>query len=153
MRWQGIRSQKNGRGNIKASMFLEAEPRSPGRARRFVELAIGESEEEKTLDILKLLTSEVVTNAILHSGSNIELTLEKVNSSIRVEVTDGTKIFPERLPYDPEAIHGRGLPLLDCLAVRWGVDDRRRGKAVWFEVDGKVPEARSSTEDSRKSSF
>src|SRR5687768_1509669 len=112
-------------------MFLEAEPRSPGRARRFVELAVGDSEEEKTLDILKLLTSEVVTNAILHSGSNIELTLEKVRSSIRVEVTDGTKIFPERLPYDPEAIHGRGLPLLDCLAVRWGVHERTQGKAVW----------------------
>lgn len=129
-------------------MFLEAEPRSPGRARRFVELAIGESEEEKTLDILKLLTSEVATNAILHSGSDIELTLEKVSSAIRVEVTDGSKIFPERLLYDPEAIHGRGLPLLDCLAVRWGVDERAQGKAVWFEVDGKVSEAGSSTRGS-----
>lgn len=140
-----IRSAVDGRAKIKASLHLDAEPRSAARARRFVELAIGDSEEERTLDIVKLLTSEVVTNAILHSGSDIELTLERAMSAIRVEVTDGTSVFPERRPYDPEAIHGRGLPLLDCLALRWGVEERELGKVVWFEIESQVRSEESAT--------
>lgn len=132
-------------GQIKASLQLQAEPRSAAEARRFVEQVLGESEGQRTLDILKLLTSEVVTNAILHSGSDVELTIERVRSSVRVQVTDGTPVFPVRRQYDPEAIHGRGLPILDRLAARWGVEESSAGKLVWFEIDTEPAAGESAT--------
>ncbi len=94
-----------------------------------------DSEAAETLDVLTLLTSEVVTNAILHGGSDIDLVLERRGSAIRVEVADASPRVPIARQLDTGSIGGRGIPLLDSLAGGWGVIERGTGKIVWFEVE------------------
>ena len=117
---------------IRASLHLEPDPKSASRARRFVRTALEDFEPTETLDVLTLLTSEVVTNAILYGGSEIDVVLERGEAGIRVEVADASPRLPERRPVDGETLGGRGLRLLDSLAGGWGVIELNNGKVVWF---------------------
>jgi len=80
-----------------------------------------------------LLVSEVVTNAILHAGTPIEVTL-RLDGGLRVEVADGSEHLPVRRRYATTAGTGRGLMMLEELADAWGVQRRPGGKVVWFEL-------------------
>jgi anti-sigma regulatory factor (Ser/Thr protein kinase) len=87
-----------------------------------------------------LLTSEVVGNAVRHSGSvdpaeRIVFHARLSEDYARVEVADHGPGF------DPEIRHdtaGFGLRLVDRLATRWGVERTARGCRVWFEVDRRA---------------
>ncbi|MBW3589658.1 MAG: ATP-binding protein [Actinobacteria bacterium] len=120
---------------IRASLHLEPDPQSASRARRFVRTALEDSEPTETLDVLTLLTSEVVTNAILYGGPEIALVVERRETGIRVEVADAGPRLPLKRPLDVETTGGRGLRLLDSLAGGWGVTELASGKVVWFEIE------------------
>ena len=81
-----------------------------------------------------LLVSELVTNAILHARSPIDLALRLSLRTLRVEVRDGSRVAPEQLEPDDGTLAGRGLTLVDFCAERWGVEPTEEGKAVWFEL-------------------
>jgi anti-sigma regulatory factor (Ser/Thr protein kinase) len=81
-----------------------------------------------------LLTSETVTNAIVHGGPPVHLTIRVSAAGIRVDVTDSTTAPPVIVPAQPDATGGRGIQLIDALATRWGVERRTGGKTVWFEI-------------------
>jgi anti-sigma regulatory factor (Ser/Thr protein kinase) len=92
----------------------------------------------ESLDILALLVSELVSNAVLHSdaseASEIELCARQLGQdAMRVEVIDqGSGFTPTpRDPSQPDA--GYGLHLVEMQTTRWGVD-RRGGTRVWFEL-------------------
>ena len=91
------------------------------------------------LDDVRLLLSEVVTNAVRHSGApagaKIGLTVSVSRGSVRAEVSDGGRGF-EPIPRARPQLEagGWGLHLVDRLADRWGVD-RGRSVRVWFEID------------------
>lgn len=92
---------------------------------------------EPALATVKLLVSEVVTNAVTHpdveSPANVRLLARVDREIIRVEVTDNGGGF-EPSPRDPSRTgSGFGLFLVDKEAVRWGVDEVG-GNRVWFEV-------------------
>lgn len=84
-----------------------------------------------------LLTSEVMSNAVLHGAGATTLTIEVRPGRLRVSVHDegeGAPHVQRRLP--PDADHGRGVFLVEALASRWGADRRSPvGKTVWFELD------------------
>lgn len=103
-------------------------------ARRFVadECARRGMSPERTDDAL-LLTSELVTNAVLHGRSEVSLEVEG-GAVMRVSVVDENSRHPAPVSEDPDALDGRGLALVEALASRWGVQDRALGKAVWFEL-------------------
>jgi anti-sigma regulatory factor (Ser/Thr protein kinase) len=86
---------------------------------------------------VKLLVSEVVTNAVTHPlvepPANVRLFARLEPAIIRVEVTDDGSGFDPRTGDPTGAGSGYGLSLLEKEAVRWGVDDHR-GNRVWFEV-------------------
>ncbi len=86
---------------------------------------------EDVLDDAVLLTSELVTNAVLHGRAPISLRLLRTSSEAVLEVHDAASFLPRRLRPTPEDEHGRGLQLVACLADRWGVRPVREGKAVW----------------------
>ena len=87
------------------------------------------------LDDLLLCLSEVVTNAVLHAGPPIEVTGGVVDSkTVRVEVSDGSKVTPIQRNPRHSSPTGRGLNLLDRLTSDWGVDITNKGKTVWFEI-------------------
>jgi PAS domain S-box-containing protein len=129
---------------------LPPEPASASAARRLVADAIGWSPLACTsvADTAALLVSEVVTNAVLHAGTAIRVKIRVEETSVRVEVRDGSVALPSRRHYDERAVTGRGLELVDLLATTWGTEQESNGKVVWFEVsvdpaDGSTDQAPS----------
>ncbi|MGV9555704.1 ATP-binding protein [Streptomyces sp. NPDC003522] len=83
----------------------------------------------------ELLTSELVTNALVHTDRDAVFTATVGPGGLRVEVRDFTAGRPRPRPRDPdEATHGRGLVLVQSLADAWGVRTYGIGKVVWFEL-------------------
>ncbi|MER5182968.1 ATP-binding protein [Streptomyces sp. NPDC002896] len=84
----------------------------------------------------ELLTTELVTNALVHTDHEAVLTAT-VGRRLRVEVRDFVGRIPQmRAPEAGDGTHGRGLLLVQSLADAWGVRRHGVGKAVWFELDG-----------------
>lgn len=87
-------------------------------------------------DIAELLTSELVTNAIVHTDDDAVLTATVGPGGLHVEVRDFVARRPRlRVPNADDGTNGRGLVLLQSLADDWGVRAHGVGKAVWFELD------------------
>jgi len=108
----------------------------------------------EVLDVVKLLTSELVTNAYLHSEGPASLRLTALgNGRLRVGLWDGCPHVPppfdrptgDRVPLvPPDSETGRGLYLLQQYADAWGgrplggnLLGRGGGKLLWFEVGGR----------------
>jgi anti-sigma regulatory factor (Ser/Thr protein kinase) len=85
-------------------------------------------------DTAELLTSEIVTNAVVHAHSGVRVSVEGVEGGVRISIADSDPLVPAvRRPVE-EAEHGRGLHLVDTLSDRWGVEQGETGKSVWFEL-------------------
>lgn len=82
----------------------------------------------------ELAVSEVVTNALLHAGTPVELTARMDVGFVRVEVADGSSHLPRSRDFDTVSGTGRGLKLLEQTVDRWGAERRGEGKVVWFEL-------------------
>jgi len=87
-------------------------------------------------DAAQLLTSEVVTNSLLHARSPIRLTVEQTKSGVRIAVTDGSTVVPAMRVRSQSATTGRGLLLLSRLADQWDTEMSDGGKTVWFTLRG-----------------
>ncbi len=94
-----------------------------------------------------LLTSELVTNAVLHAGTPMCVTLHTLPDRIRVDVADGNPAFPSVKEYGKDAATGRGLTLFNTLASNWGVQAVDGGKIVWFELPVDFPVTPTSISD------
>ena len=94
-----------------------------------------------------LLTSELVTNAVLHAATPMSITLHTFPDRIRIDVADGNPAFPSIKEYGKEAATGRGLTLFNTLASNWGVQAVDGGKIVWFELPVDFPVAPASVSD------
>ncbi len=79
-----------------------------------------------------LLTSELVTNAVLHARSALEVTVRLTDRQLWVGVSDADTGPPVRKRYGPDAATGRGLMLVERIASAWGTDVSTTGKIVWF---------------------
>ncbi|MEU6011728.1 ATP-binding protein [Streptomyces sp. NPDC047453] len=90
-------------------------------------------------DSVVLVVAELAANAVLHGrvpGRDFALALffEEGRDVVRVEVTDTHPALPVRMAPGPDESGGRGLVLVDALAVNWGLRDRLGpGKTVWAE--------------------
>ncbi|MFE9440033.1 ATP-binding protein [Streptomyces sp. NPDC006602] len=90
-------------------------------------------------EVAELLTSELVTNAIVHTDHDALLTATVGPHGLRVEVRDFVARRPRlRVPNADDGTNGRGLLLVQSLADAWGVRVHGVGKAVWFELDAGV---------------
>lgn len=137
-------------GALLVAETLEPEPASVARARRLVAAALAAADHgEDVVDVATLLVSEVVTNSVLHAGTEIGLRCERRGGGVRIEVSDGSSMVPGVRHYDPEATTGRGLGLVSTLATSWGVRLHDHGKTLWFEV-GDVAGASSPSRPGRR---
>ncbi len=120
---------------VEASTRLERDPRSTGAARRFVAGALEPWRPGPLLDTVTLLVSELVTNAVVHAGSEVDVVVQLTEHAARVEVTDRSDAPPAPRTLDDWEDSGRGLWLLETMAHAWGVRPvPGGGKIVWFEV-------------------
>ncbi|MFV2121643.1 ATP-binding protein, partial [Streptomyces sp. Act-28] len=110
------------------------EPRSAARARRFVRAALAGVAPD-LVDTAELLAGELVTNAVLHARTEVEVSAGVVDGRVRVRISDRR---PSRMPVarecSPYTGTGQGLALVDRLASRYGVETGEDAKAVWFEL-------------------
>jgi two-component sensor histidine kinase len=96
-------------------------------------------------ETLVLVVSELVTNAVVHTGCPAVLRLsmpvpdavsgDTASVPVRVEVADASRTAPAPRHAGGEATNGRGLELVELLCDRWGWYPDGSGKRVWCEID------------------
>lgn len=115
---------------------LEPRASSVSEARRLVRRTLVDVDDE-IADAAELVTSELVTNALVHAGTHIDVSVELCTDKVRVEVADGSPHLPESRRYGATAGTGRGLVMVEELTDEWGTFRQGRGgpgKVVWFEI-------------------
>jgi anti-sigma regulatory factor (Ser/Thr protein kinase) len=85
-------------------------------------------------DAAVLLVDELVTNAIRHAGTPVDLVIEADDDALHVEVFDAHPGLPVSREPEPMHVSGRGLVMVAALAEAWGVRPEPEGKAVWFRL-------------------
>jgi serine phosphatase RsbU (regulator of sigma subunit)/anti-sigma regulatory factor (Ser/Thr protein kinase) len=120
------------------TLRLEPVVESTPMARHWVNAHLREFPTEVS-ECAAFLTSELVTNAVLHAGTPLLVTLHLLEDRIRVDVADGSPVVPRVKDYGTDAATGRGLTLFTTLASNWGVQAVDNGKIVWFELDVDIP--------------
>ena len=124
----------------RATASFEPVGRSVAAARAFVRDTLQGWGHPELVDDAVVLTSELVTNAVVHAGTAADVLCLRSEDSVRVEVADR---YPEReIPVQsgrtiasPDRENGRGLLLCAALADRWGVDYSPTRKHVWFHLN------------------
>ncbi|MFJ4849798.1 SpoIIE family protein phosphatase [Streptomyces sp. NPDC088733] len=124
----------------RAAATFEPVGRSVATARAFVRDTLQGWGFAEVVDDAVVLTSELVTNAVVHAGTAADVQCLRYESAVRIEVADR---YPEReLPLHdakkqihPDHEGGRGLLLCSALAARWGVEYTPANKHVWFHLD------------------
>jgi len=116
------------------SRRFAAEAASVSQARRFVGDVLGRAALDDLVDVAVLLTSELVTNGVLHAGTTIECRCLAQPGGVRVEVHDASEAAAIPRDLDADAGTGRGLALIESLATDWGSEPTATGKQVWFEL-------------------
>ena len=111
-------------------MSLDPVPAAAGLARRFVERTLTDCPDE-CRDAAVLVTSELVTNAVLHGRTTVQLEVVTARDRVLVAVTDGGSRRLERRPPDDSREGGRGLVVVESVADRVGTIDHGTGKTVW----------------------
>ena len=108
---------------------------SAASARRFVAAALRRwGCPDDFIELVLLLTSELVTNAYRHAGTETRVSVRLDDDCTRVEVRDVGRGEPELRPLDTDRVDGRGLQIVDALSDRWGYHSNAGGTAVWFEL-------------------
>jgi anti-sigma B factor antagonist len=134
----------------RVAIELEREPAAPSRARAEVREALAQHLDAADLSTVVLLTSELVTNAVVHPTRTVDATIGLEISvheqGVRVEVEDSGEGFNPVAPKpSPTQRGGRGLFLVDRCAASWGAgrDEREPGArfCVWFEFASGEREA------------
>ncbi|GJF28289.1 ATP-binding protein [Kitasatospora sp. NE20-6] len=137
---------------LQVQLAVQADPAEVGRARRWVRSRLrghGLDPEAPLAETLVLVVSELVTNAVVHTGcpAVLRLTMPVADGTsvdadsppLRVEVADASCSAPAPRHADGEATSGRGLELVELLCERWGWYPEGSGKRVWCEIDPSAP--------------
>ncbi|GAA2259046.1 hypothetical protein GCM10010430_48860 [Kitasatospora cystarginea] len=122
------------------SFFLVRDPANaaPGRRRiRTLIVGWGIRLDDDTRTSLDVVSSELITNAIRHSDS-VTLTVgvhaDPQRGRVLIEVYDASVILPRARQARPDEEAGRGMLLVQRLALSHGAERTERGKRVWAEL-------------------
>jgi anti-sigma regulatory factor (Ser/Thr protein kinase) len=125
-------------GVVLGSLTIPGRPEHVREARAFVAKALGDL--HPSLDDAILLTSELVTNAVMHSsshraGGTVSLLIMEFANGLRIEVADaGSEISAPVVRGDIYASDGHGLFLVQTIADQWGYLRGDSGTTVWFRL-------------------
>lgn len=121
---------------------IGTDPEEVGRARRWARSRLEKSgigADEPLADTLLLLVSELVTNAVVHTGAPAVLRMllpgRPEPGAVRLEVADTSSRPPRPRRAEGDDTDGRGLELVSGLADRWGWRLEGAGKSIWCELD------------------
>ncbi|MEV6401126.1 ATP-binding protein [Streptomyces sp. NPDC051907] len=134
-----------------ASVTLPSDPASVSAARRYVTHVVAEwglPAETEASDTLRLIVSELATNAVQHTFGQsptftVDLRLER-DEQLRIGVTDSHPRWPQRLPAAVRQDNGRGMVIIRSLTAQYGgrltiTPTPEGGKTVWIALPWTVP--------------
>ena len=122
--------------SVLASLTIPGRAEHVSEARSFVRKVIGP--ENPAADVAVLLTSEIVTNAVVHSnsrcaGGTVTVLITEIGGGLTIEVADnGSARSTPVVKGDVYASDGHGLYLVQTLADQWGYVRDEAGTTVWF---------------------
>jgi len=119
-----------------ASFDLPPTPASVTTARRLLRELLIVWGVPHDRDDAALLVTELVANVVDHVRGEADLTLELSLSEtwLRIGVVDGSSIRPVVQELSHERPRGRGMRMVEAIADRWGAENHKGGKRVWFEL-------------------
>ncbi|SEG89123.1 hypothetical protein SAMN04489712_12325 [Thermomonospora echinospora] len=124
-------------GAVRGILTFDGNTTDVAQARGFVDSTLRHHPDRETA---VLLTSEFVTNGIVHGTGAITVVVLETESGVRIEVTDaGSGKLPRMRESGVDAEGGRGLFLVDHLASRWDHVRTDAGLTAWFELDTTAP--------------
>ncbi|MFJ7073737.1 SpoIIE family protein phosphatase [Streptomyces sp. NPDC098781] len=115
-----------------AYWYLAPRPQTARQARRLTRRTLRLWQLDTLAESTELLVSEVVANAVRFATRPITLRLLR-SDVLRCEVGDDSPVVPRMRHARLSDEGGRGLFLVDQLALRWGATRVGTGKVVWFE--------------------
>ncbi|MEV5610241.1 SpoIIE family protein phosphatase [Streptomyces sp. NPDC052225] len=135
-------------GPVEARTSLPGNQLAPAAARRFVRATLdgwaeaeppgAEGAVDRLADDAVVIVSELVTNAVVHAGTSVDVLCHLTGAALVIEVTDHHPAralrgeHPGRAPDMPE--YGRGLRLVASLSESWGITYRTGTKTVWARL-------------------
>ena len=117
-----------------ARIALPAEVTSAALARRFITARLSDWKLDDLTGRATLIATELVTNAVRHSGSPTDLRLHYVPDRLIIAVADQDQTLPRRVEPELDGERHRGLVLVDTYSRRWGARPTTDGKVVWAEL-------------------
>ncbi|MFJ6698869.1 ATP-binding protein [Streptomyces sp. NPDC091272] len=133
------------------SVTLPSDPASVPKARRFVTQVLAEwglLTDSEAADTIRLIVSELATNAVQHTFGQsptftVDVQLER-DEHLRIGVTDSHPRWPQRLPAAVQQDNGRGMVIIRSLAAECGgrlsvTPTAEGGKTVWIALPWTVP--------------
>ncbi|MFI5804884.1 ATP-binding protein [Streptomyces sp. NPDC051561] len=133
------------------SVTLPSDPASVPTARKYVAGVLAEwglPKESETTDIIRLIVSELATNAVQHTfgqspNFTVDVQLER-DEQLRIGVTDSHPRWPQRLPAAVQQDNGRGMVIIRSLTAECGgrlsvTPTEEGGKTVWIALPWHVP--------------
>ncbi|WP_086730221.1 ATP-binding SpoIIE family protein phosphatase [Streptomyces carpinensis] len=142
----GTAARQHAETRTQTHATLPGSPLAPGSARALARTALTEWRElgltvpDRLADDVLVVVSELVTNAVVHAGTDVELIcrLEPETGTCVVEVSDqhpsrAPRGHAAEAPYEPPE-YGRGLRLVAALAEEWGITYRTGVKTVWARL-------------------
>lgn len=112
------------------------EPRHVAQARAFVTGHLAEAYLAHAADAVRLVVSELATNAVIHAATPFTVSLSRNENALRLEVRDhllGHVDGPT--PPSSTSTRGRGLQVVAASSSTWGVRAEGDGKSVWATFD------------------
>ncbi|MGW3971239.1 ATP-binding protein [Streptomyces ardesiacus] len=131
--WRPVASST---GDPAYSGVLQRDDQVAEDARQMVDTVLAVWSLERLADDLKVVVSELASNAARHArGTVVRIAVTRTaRYRVRVSITDKSQAMPQLQVGDPLAESGRGLRLVDALSSNWGVIPLPWGKQVWAEV-------------------
>ena len=114
--------------------LLPPQPSSAGVAREVLACKLHEWHIDCLCDDAAIVVTELISNAVRHAATAVELRIVQLPSGVRLEVRDGSRQPLRQRWTTTDDEGGRGLHIVDALSSRHGVEPEPDGKRVWAEV-------------------
>ncbi|WP_248961962.1 ATP-binding protein [Sphaerisporangium perillae] len=137
-----------GQHGRRASWVLVPEPTTVPKTRARVRGRLADWGVQEQADVVELLVSEVVTNAMRHSWGAV-MTLSMDDDRVCCEVQDTNPAMPMVREVHEGDEGGRGMYLMEALSTSWGSHALSTGKVVWFEVACEPATGAAGSKDGR----
>lgn len=133
-----------GHARLHVSAHLPAQPVSASKARTLVSRACRNWNVPHIADDAELVITELVENAIRHTGTPCDVDIELSEGRLRITTHDGSTVPPRRRYPGLDRPGGRGLLLIEKLCQDWGFDILDDGKRVWAVLFAGEPASAAS---------